>query len=139
MPDTDRKSQTSGLITQRPFSTTSVNSDGAAARQAPTVEKQVKSVRPAPGHTGEASEPEFSAKLGRDLDPDDLDGCGTEAPWRRPGAQDHAKAPGDGKDSQYGAAPVRGARYRDGSGGTYGQGEGQDERPADADNIKTRS
>ena len=123
MSDTGSKSQTSGIITQRPTSTTSVNSQGEAARQAPTAEKQVRAVGGKPGHTGEAAEPEFSAKLDRDLDPDDLDGYGTEAPWRRPGAQDHSQAPGDGKESQSGAAPMHNARYRGGSGGTYGQGD----------------
>jgi hypothetical protein len=128
MSDTDRTfkktsgKKTSGIITQRPWSTTSVNASGEAAEQAPTLEKQVRSAHSAPAHTGDAAGPEFSARLGPDLDPDNLDGPGTEAPWRRPGAQDHSQATGDAKDSQYGAAPVRGARYRDGSGGTYGQG-----------------
>jgi len=117
--------KTSGLITQRPTSSASMTSDGEAAEQAPTVARQMKATGPAPGHTGEAEDPQFNAALGSDLDPDNLDGYGTQAPWRRPGAQDHGLAPGDGKDSQYGAAPVKDARYRDGSGGTYAQGEGQ--------------
>jgi len=83
---------------------------------------------------GQPPRPDFNATLGEDLDPDNLDGPGTEAPWRRPGARDHDLAPGDAKDSQYGAAPARDARYRDGTGGTYGQGNGQ----TTADNRKAR-
>lgn len=122
MPDTDSKSKSSGVDTKRPWNTASITPQGKAVNQGPTVEARVKAAHRQPAHTGEASEPEFSAKLGPDYDPDNLDGPGTEAPWRRPGAQDHSQATGDAKDSQYGAAPVRDARYRDGSGGTYGQG-----------------
>jgi len=125
MPETDNEPHPSGTLTQRPPTTDSMTSGGEAAEQAPTVARQVEARRPAPGHTGEASGPEFSAQLGPDYDPDNLDGYGTEAPWRRPGAADHSQASGDAKESQYGAAPARDARYRDGSGGTYGQGEGQ--------------
>lgn len=65
----------------------------------------------------------FKANLNDDLlDPDTLDGYGTQGPERVRSGPDHGAAEGDGKDSQVGAAPLHDTRYREGNKGTYGQG-----------------
>lgn len=67
--------------------------------------------------------PQFDAKLDDTLAPDKTRGYGLQSPDQRAGAEDHHAAKGDARDSGYGAAPLRKARYRDGTSGTYGQGE----------------
>ena len=67
--------------------------------------------------SSEKTGPEFKAGLDDDLQPDNLDG---------PGAKDHAAAPDDD------------ARYRDGDGGTYGQGNGQTAADNRKDNRKAK-
>ncbi len=77
------------------------------------------------------NEPSANLKLDPSLDPNKAGGYGLGAADDRLGAQDHHQAKGDAKDSQYGASPARDIRYRDGTSGTYGQGNGAGPKQSD--------